>query len=164
MKRGKALKLSLVLFIALILLMPASFASLSDSIDKMNSYVDQYKEGKLDAAKLVIYLEYTKNQLYDSLDKNEEEGFPESEVKSVLGESEHSQGYESIFSTPDFDVVIVAHPFFKRDKDYYEQREDEADAYFRIDYDIRQSKGSTNTDSIKEDIKSFVDDFKDELE
>lgn len=161
----------LIPLILILLIAPVCYASLDEYMDEVDSYVDDYNSGKLNAAELIVYLEYTTSKMYESLDKEHKEAFTESDVKKALGEKykekdkkKHSDWRESqhekVFSTDDFDVVFMAHQFYRQDREYYESKEEDTETYYKVGYDLRPIKSSQDIDAIGSDIKSFINELK----
>lgn len=170
-------------FALILLLVPVCYSALEDTIsieetmDKIESYVKDYSSGKLDAAELIVYTEYAKNRMYETLDKEDEDAFTEAEIRGVFDEKDEVKSekegmfmkeqemrreplFEKVFPAGDFEVVFMAHPFFRHDRDYYEKKEEEAESYFKVDYDIRPAKSIKSTEELESELRDFIAELK----
>ena len=68
--------------------------------------------------------------------------------------------YQKVFTTDDFDVIFMAQPHFRQDKEYYEEREEEGKAYYDIRFEIRPTKGVTDTTNLVAEFNDFYIDLK----
>ena len=90
-KRGRGIGILFavsVLFVFLV--MPFANASIKDSMAEIETYVSQYNSGSVDAAKLIIYMEYSLEKMYADLDKGNVKAFTEAEIKSAFNEKKAS--------------------------------------------------------------------------
>ena len=122
------MKRVLILLISILLVLPFLSASLQSSMDEIESYVLQYKQEKISAPQLIVYIEYVQNKMYEILDKEGKRAFNEAEIKTIFektnDQDKNFAQYQKKFVTGDFDLVFRADSFFRKDKSYYEQREE----------------------------------------
>lgn len=134
----------IIVALALILLFPLTSASLQSNFDEIQIHIEEYNSGQLTAPQLIVYIDYTRNKMYEDLDRANKRAFTETEIKSILTKTEKDNNnfdyyrseYEKEFQTNDFYIVFEAHPFFQRDKEYYETREDYAEKLYILDYNL----------------------------
>ncbi|MFH0752040.1 MAG: hypothetical protein V1914_00400 [archaeon] len=161
MKRG------IIILATLLLLTPLCSATLQEHMDQVQTYATQYDNGELDAAKLVVYIEYTKNKMYEELEQKGQKAFTESEIETIFTKSpqddqnqDWSNRYEKKFLTKDFTILFNAQHFYRSDREYYEKREYEAQAYYQIDYEIAPLKGIAITTDLETELAKFIEDLK----
>ncbi len=184
MKRGMIVLLASFLF-----LIPTASASLEEQMNQVQGHIADYKNRDIDAAKLIVYIDYMKNKMYEELDIEGEKAFAEAEVKKVLEKAKTKEGekyyfgprppemyhdpymktegyeegaYEKKFYTNDFTVTFTAYPFYRHDRPYYEKREIEAEAYFKIEYEIEPAEPTEKIEAgedLKGDIEKFIADL-----
>jgi hypothetical protein len=149
--------------------LPMASATLSSGMDEIQNYVDQYKTGTISAPQLVVYIEYAKNKIYEELDKEGRNAFTETEIEAVFDKSiddkndQRFSQYEKKFLTNDFEVVFRANSFYRYDREYYEQREEDLTNYYTIDYELV----AANTESFSDlgsEIRKFISDLKNLVE
>jgi len=171
-KRGKGIGILFAVSVFVFLVMPFANASIKDSMAEIETYINQYNSGSVDAAKLIIYMEYSLEKMYAELDKGNIKAFTEAEIKSAFNEKKSSgiekrkmmeqgwemgwQQYEKIFAAKDFNIVFIAKPFYMHSREYYETREAEAEAYFTIGYDIQPSESAASDEELADEIKGFM--------
>lgn len=139
MKKGVVV--SILIFISL---SPLISASLSSSMDEIENHVNLYRAREISAPQLVVYIEYTKNKMYEELDKQNKKAFDESEIIAVFDKTDLEDSrrdwrftqYEKKFETEEFHVVFRADSFFRHDKEYYEKREETTENYYTINYEL----------------------------
>lgn len=184
MKRGIIALAAIFLF-----LIPTASASLEEQMNQVQKHVADYKSREIDAAKLIVYVDYLKNKMYEELDMGGEKAFAESEVTRLFEKTETKEGekyyfgprppemyydphmktelreeeaYEKEFYTNEFTIIFTAYPFYRHDRPYYEKREAEAEAYFKIEYDIEPAEPTEKAEPgeyLKGDIERFIADL-----
>lgn len=166
-KRGRVTGILFAISVSVFLIIPFAGASVKSSMDEVESYVNQYNSGSIDAAKLIIYIEYSLEKMYAELDKGDIKAFTEKEIKDVFNEKKiftektaafgiKESQYERIFAARDFSIAFTAKPFYMHSREYYETREEEAEAYFTIGYDVRPSETAVNDEELANAIKGFM--------
>jgi len=159
------MKKGLILIISILLVLPFLSASLKSSVEEIDSYVEQYKQGEISAPQLIVYVEYVKNKLYENLDHENKIAFTEDNLKGIFKKNNRDKNlarYEKVFSTDDFDLVLRAEPFFRRDKSYYEQRDEDGQKYYLINYELI-AIDSQSLD-LSRNVKDFISDLKNLVE
>ena len=160
------MKRVLILLISILLVLPFLSASLQSSMDEIESYVLQYKQEKISAPQLIVYIEYVQNKMYEILDKEGKRAFNEAEIKTIFektnDQDKNFAQYQKKFVTGDFDLVFRADSFFRKDKSYYEQREEDTQNYYLINYEL-VATDSENPD-LSGNIKGFISDLKNLIE
>jgi hypothetical protein len=134
----------IIIALTLILLFPLTSASLQSNFDEIESHIEKYNSNQLTAPQLIVYIDYTRNKMYEDLDRANKRAFTETEIKSILTKIEednlnfnyYKAEYEKKFQTNDFYIIFEAHPFFQRDKEYYETREDDTEKLYILDYNL----------------------------
>lgn len=86
--------------VAVLLVIPLGHASLSSNMEEIGSYVDDYNRGELGAARLMVYVEYTKNKMYEELDKEHKKAFHEDDIKQVFDPIEQEDFHDKMFEGP----------------------------------------------------------------
>ena len=171
-KRGGGIGILFAVSAFVLLVMPFANASIKDSMSEIESYASQYNSGSIDAARLIIYIEYSLEKMYAELDKGNVKAFTEAEIKTAFDEKKATgiekmkmmeqrgemggKFYEKIFAAKDFNIVFTANPFYMHTREYYETREEEAEAYFTIGYDIKPSESAVSDEELANDIKEFM--------
>lgn len=160
MKRG------FVLFIFILLVLPFLSASLESSMNEIDSYISQYEQGEISAPQLIVYVEYVKNKMYESLDEDGEIAFSEEEIKLLFKKNNNQDRgftqYEKKFVTDDFDLIFRANSFFRHDKSYYEERQEDTKNYYLVDYELvaidsESSDLAYNTKNFISDLNNLVE-------
>ena len=165
------MKKSLIIPILILLILTVCFASLGQDMDTVETYVNQYNSGEITAPQLVVYLDYAERKMYEQLDKTEKRAFEESEIQAVFEKNDNKDNfnkpmmpmgneYQKVFTTDDFDVIFMAQPHFRQDKEYYEEFGEESEEYLKkIDEIIVDC--AINNDFIFEandENKKFIDE------
>ena len=151
-----------VIFSLLFILLTIPIVSASLSLSEVSSYVEDYNEGEINSAQLIVYLEYLQSKMYESLDKEGKKAFTLDEIETVFGKAindEKIEEFEKVFYTSDFAVVFSAYPFYRYDEEYYEKRESESEDYYSIGYYLRPLQGSSGSSDLVTGIKKFVNDL-----
>lgn len=153
-----------ICILVLFLIVPVS-ATLASKMDEVQSYVNQYKAGSLDAAKLIVHIDYIQNKMYEELDKQGQKAFTETEIVAAFDKKQTNEyekwleQYEKRFITPDFHIVFNAYSFYRHDKEYYEQRA-ELELFFVINYEVEPVKWVVDEGDIGAKIKNFLSNLK----
>jgi len=159
------MKKEVILLFVILLVFPMASASLSTSMDEVASYVAQYESEGINAPQLVVYIEYIKNKMYEELDKEGKGAFTEAEIKSVFEKTEvkpwehWGNQFEKKFITDDFVLVFTAHPFYRRDRAYWESRDDDLERYYRVEYHLKAIDVEGGRSLVTE-IKSLIPDIR----
>jgi hypothetical protein len=159
------MKKEAILFFVILLVFPMVSASLSTSMEEVTSYVDQYKSKEINAPQLIVYIEYLKNKMYEELDKEGKIAFTETEIESVFEKTEvkpwehWGNQYEKKFITDDFALIFTAHPFYRKDRAYWESRDDNIEIYYRVEYHLKAIDVEGGSSLITE-IKSLIPDIR----
>lgn len=159
------MKKEVILFFVILLVFPMVSASLSTSMNEITSYVDQYKSEEINAPKLVVYVEYIKNKMYEELDKEGKIAFTETEIESIFEKKEvepwehWGNQFEKSFITDDFALIFTAHPFYRQDRAYWENRDDNIEIYYRVEYHLKAIDVEGGSSLVSE-IKSLIPDIR----
>ena len=154
------------IFLALFLLVSPIFsASLSDGMNEISSYIEDYNSGKINSAQLIVYVEYAKNKMYESLDRESKNSFTEEEIQAAFDKIENNNKndfkkseFGKIFTTKDFYIIFSAYPVYNYDNAYYEERGEDFEVYYFIDYELKTDTKSS--DNILEETENFISDLK----
>ncbi len=159
------MKREVILLFAILLVFPMASASLSTSMDEVTSYVDQYGSGEINAPQLVVYIEYIRNKMYEELDKEGKTAFTGTEIEFVFEKTEvkpwehWGNQFVKEFMTDDFAVIFTAHPFYRRDRAYWESRDDDLETYYRVEYYLKAIDVEGGSSLVTE-IKSLIPDIR----
>jgi len=164
MKRRGPILLVLSLLIVLVMQGFVS-ATLSSDMQEVENYVNQYNADSFTAAKLIVYIDYIQNKMYEELDKKGVKAFTEAEIAGVFDKKKENEyekwleQYEKRFITDDFHIVFHAYSFYRHDKAYYEQREEDSEVYYTIHYEIEPVRGGADAGDVETQIKKFISDL-----
>ncbi|MCD4771542.1 hypothetical protein K8R30_03960 [archaeon] len=155
------------LLLALTIIFPLTSASLQSNFNEIDEYITEYNSGELNAPQLIVYIDYTRNKMYEDLDRDHKRAFTETEIKSILTKTDkedkrdyYKPEYEKKFKTEDFYIVFEAHSFFRRDREYYEEREEDTEKLYTLDYNL-VALGISEEDELKDQISELATEIKD---
>jgi len=154
-----------VLGLMMVLVLPLVSASLSSNMDEVQTYISQYEAGILNTPQLVVYVEYIQNKMYEELDKSGQRAFTEAEIAGVFDKKQENEyekwleQYEKRFMTDDFHIVFHAYSFYRHDKAFYEQREEDSEVYYTIHYEIEPGRGVSDIEDVEIQIINFISDL-----
>src|SRR3989338_2970417 len=115
-----------IFLISLLVLFPVASATLSESMGEIQSYVNDYNSGVINAPQLIVYMEYAVSKMYR--DSGNSGSFTESEIENIFEKTDakpwegRSTQYEKTFKARDFDVIFTANSYYNYDRDYWESR------------------------------------------
>jgi len=155
------------ILLALTIIFPFTSASLQSNFNEIDEYISEYNAGELNAPQLIVYIDYTRNKMYEDLDREHKQAFTETEIKSILTKTDkedkqdyYKPEYEKKFETEDFYIIFQAHSFYRRDKEYYEEREEDTEKLYTLDYNLI-ALGIDEENELKDQISEMAEEIKD---
>ena len=158
-------RLMICIFVSLFVFPVVSALSLSDGMNDVAGYVSEYESGMITAAKLIVYVDYIQNKMYEELDKKGVKAFTEAEIANAFDKKQENEyekwleQYEKRFITDDFHIVFHAYSFYRHDRAYYEQREEDSEVYYTINYNIEPARVVSDGEGVENKIKNFISDL-----
>ncbi len=154
-------KLFLVFFLSFFLIPTVFSYSVEEGAEEFENYITQYKDDDITTPQLIVYLEYVQSRMYSILDKEDREGFTESEIETIFGSIEDDTARKE-YLTDDFKIIFEANLFYGTN--LYEDRGMSGEDYYTIHFYLEPLEKKTSSSGVEEDIESFINDLEEASE